>query len=255
MRMPAFGTQEKIIMKVLAIGNSFAVDANRYLSQIARAAGETIDVVTLYIGGCSLEKHYRNMLSKERAYHLYFNGQATGFFISLKEALLSRAWDVVTMQQASGSSAKSSSYDPYAGAIAAYVRKCSPKAKLLVHQTWAYEKDSDKLHNVAGYDTPEMMFADIEKAYQNMSRTIDAAGIIPSGALFQHFLEQGVEKMHRDTFHATKGFARYALALLWFRMLTGKSVKENTFCDFDEPVSDGEVQMAKNYVESLPPLV
>ena len=51
--------------KILAISNSFGVDANRYLYGIARAAKEEIRVVTLYIGGCSLYRHYRNMLSEE----------------------------------------------------------------------------------------------------------------------------------------------------------------------------------------------
>lgn len=242
-------------MKVLAIGNSFAVDANTYLHQIARAGGVKMDVVTLYIGGCSLEKHYRNMLSEERAYHLYFNGQPTGFYISLKEALLSRAWDVITMQQASGSSAKPATYEPYASAIAAYVRKCSPKAKLVVHQTWAYEEGSEKLLNVAGYTTGEAMFADIEKAYEQMRSSIDAVGIIPAGKLFQTLFRNGIEKLHRDTFHATKGLGRYALGLLWYRMLTGKSVEDNTFCDFDESVPEEHILLAKNCVDAICPVL
>lgn len=241
-------------MKVLAIGNSFAVDANTYLHQIARVGGIKMDVVTLYIGGCSLEKHYRNMLSGERAYHMYFNGQPTGFYVSLKEALLSRAWDVVTMQQASGSSAKPGSYEPYASAIAEYVRKCSPKAKLVVHQTWAYEEGSDKLHDVAGYETSAAMFADIEKAYVQMRDTINAIGIIPGGRLFRTLLDEGVEKVHRDTFHATMGLGRYALGLLWYRMLTGKTVAENTFRDFDEPVSEEHISLAKRCVDALTPI-
>ena len=61
-------------MKILAISNSFGVDGTRYLYGIARAAGDNFKVVTLYIGGCSLYRHYRNMLSEENAYSLYLNG-------------------------------------------------------------------------------------------------------------------------------------------------------------------------------------
>ena len=54
-------------MNILAIGNSFSQDATRYLQKIARADGEKISVINLVIGGCSLERHYLNMLSGERA--------------------------------------------------------------------------------------------------------------------------------------------------------------------------------------------
>ena len=57
--------------KVLAISNSFDVDANRYLYGLSRSMGDDIKIVTLYIGGCSLYRHYKNMLSEERAYALY----------------------------------------------------------------------------------------------------------------------------------------------------------------------------------------
>ena len=64
-------------MNILAIGNSFSEDATRYLHGIARADGETLKVANLYIGGCSLGWHDRNMLSDEKAYELQYNGQKT----------------------------------------------------------------------------------------------------------------------------------------------------------------------------------
>ena len=60
-------------MNILAIGNSFSQDATRYLHGIARADGVTLEVVNLYIGGCSLERHYRNMMADTRAYELQYN--------------------------------------------------------------------------------------------------------------------------------------------------------------------------------------
>ena len=66
-------------MNVLSIGNSFSEDATRYLHEIARADGERVNTANLYIGGCSLETHYKNMTSGDRAYKLQYNGQNTGF--------------------------------------------------------------------------------------------------------------------------------------------------------------------------------
>ena len=240
-------------MEILAIGNSFSADATRYLHQIARADGKTACVANLYISGCPLEKHFRNLMGDTRAYTLYYNGMNTGFSVSIKEALLNRSWDVVTLQQASGRSPKPDSYYPYIDVLADYVRKYAPKAKLIIHQTWAYEQGSAKLEN-AGYADHRDMFADIKKAYAMAADKISADGIIPSGEMFQYLLANGFEKVHRDTYHATHGAGRYALGLLWYRMLFGACVTDNPFCDFDEPMSEAEMSIIKKYVESLEPL-
>ena len=97
-------------LKVLAIGNSFSQDATRYLHQIAKADDVDLKVVNLYIGGCSLSTHYQDMLEDKRAYSLEFNGEVTGFFVSIREALESDTWDVVTLQQVSQEAPR---YDTY----------------------------------------------------------------------------------------------------------------------------------------------
>lgn len=241
-------------MRILCIGNSFSEDATTYLHQIARSVGKDIQVANLYIGGCPLEKHFRNMHSDEKAYNLMYNGQTTYFMVSIKEALLNRSWDVVTLQQASPSSPKSATYTPYGEELAAYVRKLCPKAKVVVHQTWAYEDGSERLLKLMGYPTHDAMFADIENAYNGFAKAIDAYGIIPGGKLMQSMLHNGIEKVHRDTFHATKGLGRYALGLLWYRMLTGNSVAEIPFNDFDEPVTAEEMALAKKLVDEFTPI-
>lgn len=242
-------------MNVLAIGNSFSENATVYLHQIARAAGVKLSVCNLYIGGCSLERHYRNMLGDHKAYSLRYNGQNTGFTVSLSEALLNRKWDVITLQQASTVSFKPDSYDPYISELADYIRQCQPKAKLLIHQTWAYEQGSTKLTEFAGYDTTQAMFADVRAAYEQAAKTIQADGMIPSGELFAKLTEQGVAGLYHDTFHASHGLGQYALALLWYRMLTGNSVTGNSFCDFDEPVAAADAEAAKACVDSFQPIL
>ena len=132
-------------MNVLAIGNSFSCNANTYLYEIAKASGANIFNANLVIGGCSLDIHFRNMMADRRDYKLELMGVDTGFKVSIKEALLNRAWDVVTLQQASHYSAFPHTYTPYIEALAKYVRELCPKAKIYIHQTWAYEEGSQKL--------------------------------------------------------------------------------------------------------------
>ncbi len=64
-------------MYILSIGNSFSKDAQRYLHQIAKADGVDVHSFNLYIGGCSLSTHHKNMLSEERANTLEKNGVST----------------------------------------------------------------------------------------------------------------------------------------------------------------------------------
>ena len=52
------------------------------------------------------------------------------------------------------------------------VKKYAPKAKQIIHQTWAYEADSFRLCNELGYKTPEDMFADIETPYKKAADDI-----------------------------------------------------------------------------------
>jgi len=234
-------------MNILAIGNSFSQDATRYLHHIAAAQGENWLVANLYIGGCPLDRHFRNMLTERDAYELQWNGSPTGFYVSLKEALCSRSWDVVTLQQASHKSTHYDTYQPYLSQLAAYVRAHCPKAKLVIHQTWAYEADSQKLA-IAGFDSPSAMFSAVEKAYNQAMADINADLLIPSGRLFEAMRAQGLP-VHRDTYHASLGHGRYALGLLWYRRLSGNSVTGARFSQLDVAVPPQELHLLQQLVE------
>ena len=48
--------------KVLMIGNSFSICLLHHLPQVAADRGVELDLASLYIGGCSLERHWKNVL-------------------------------------------------------------------------------------------------------------------------------------------------------------------------------------------------
>ncbi len=241
-------------MRILCIGNSFSEDATRYLHGIARAGGTRLEVANLYIGGCSLERHAQNMHADARAYELQYNGHNTGFPMSLKEALTNRPWDIVTLQQVSQCAPHVETYEPHLGELADYVRALAPSARIVMHQTWAYEAASDRLLNIAHYDTPDAMLADIKIAYAEAARRVGAVGVIPSGEMLASLLEAGIPTVHRDTCHASLGLGSYALGLLWYRVLCGASVADNTFRDLDAAVSDTDLATARACVDRFSPL-
>lgn len=130
------------VTRILAIGNSFSEDAAYYVHPMAEAAGAQVKIVNLYIGGCSLETHWRNIESGEAAYQYQLNGVNTERYVSVEEALGEEAWDYVVTQQASHDSGWLDTYTPFIGRMQAYIRQKAPSAELLLHETWAYETDS-----------------------------------------------------------------------------------------------------------------
>lgn len=229
---------------VLSIGNSFSEDAHRYLHDLSRCAETRIETVNLYIGGCSLGHHFRNMVADRREYVLEINGhRADGFWVSIKEALTARAWDVVTLQQASHYSYGEETFYPYINKLTECIRDICPKAKILVHQTWGYETGSKRLQD-HGFRTYDEMFEQVKTTYQKAADCIHADGIIPSGAAFQYALLHGLESVHRDTFHAKFGVGRFILALVWYGYLTGNDVSGVKYNSFSEPVSEDEYRIA-----------
>ena len=230
-------------MKILSIGNSFSQDAQGYLHQIAKADGLDLKCVNLMIGGCPLSRHYINMNNDAKAYGFEFNGEYTGILVTMKEALQSDDWDYITFQQVSHQSPSYDTYQPYLQELSKYVRYHAPKSKQLIHQTWAYEQGSNLLHNL-GYTNQEDMFRGLESAYAKAGKDINADGIIPAGQCMQNLLKNGIEKVHRDTFHADLGVGRYVIALTWYGLITGNNLAKIKFSDFDQPVSEEEIKIA-----------
>lgn len=240
-------------MKVLSIGNSFSEDAQRYLSRLAKHNGEDMFTVNLMIGGCSLQTHYEMMKSGENKYMLEINGEVTGNWVNMAQVVKGTKWDVITLQQASHYSFYYDTYMPYAKEIVDFVRENNPDAKILVHQTWAYADGSERLKTVAKLSSAKEMLDKIKICYEQMAKDINADGIIPSGVAIQKILDLGIEKIHRDTFHASLGAGRYLIALCWYKKIFDKDISKDTFNEFDEPVSEKERNMvikAINYAFS-----
>ena len=235
-------------MKILSIGNSFSQDAHRYLHRVAEANGEKFKCVNLMIGGCTLRTHYLNMLDNKADYLFEFNGEGTGIRVSLAQALASDDWDVVTLQQASHLSFVPESYFPYLSCLCDYVRKYAPHAKIYIHETWEYERESAKLQGV-GYDSADRMFSDLTAAYAAAAERVCADGIIPSGTAVHNAIRSSTIRMHRDGFHSSRGAGRYLLALVWYKALTGKSASPDAFITLDEQISDEERAFLHGIVE------
>ena len=219
-------------MKILSIGNSYSQDAHCYLHRLSVAAGEPIATTNLYIGGCSLERHDQNLQTGEKAYLFIYNGENTEMMVSLQDAVEHCEYDVVTLQQASHYSTDYGTYQPYLNRLFAYVREHQPNAKILIHETWAYEDGCQRMTDKLGYNSAERMYTELHKVYAQVAQELGVE-IIPAGTAMFRATQMGLTPIHRDTFHASLDYGRYLLAATWFMKLTGKRLDNVRLPAFD----------------------
>ncbi len=228
-------------LKILAIGNSFSVDAMQYLWNIAKDGGvEKITLGNLYIGGCSLETHANNIAGNTAAYTYYKNTSGswtTTKSVSVLTALNQEEWDIVTVQQASNYSGMPSTYS-YLTSILSYVEKNEPNADVYWHMTWAYQQNSTH-SGFKNYSNDQMtMYNAILKAVESDVKTKSAiCGVIPAGTAIQNLRSSYIgDTVTRDGYHLSYDFGRYTAALTWFSYFTGKSPDEVDWMPADHAV-------------------
>ncbi len=237
-------------MKILAIGNSFSQDATAYLQPMAAAGGRAAEVVNLFIPGCSLETHWRCALDGQPAYSWQRDGLDTGRMVSLRGALSGQEWDAVTMQQASSLSGRPETYAPYLAELCGFVRALAPQAKLYLHETWAYEADSDHGAFPAYHSNQNEMYIRLKDAYTAASASLGLP-LIPSGDVIQALrgteafcYAKGGPSLCRDGFHLDLLYGRYAAAAVWYESLLGGDIRQNPFVPSREtaPAAPEDVQ-------------
>ena len=157
------GEEEKPL-KVLMIGNSFSICNLREMPNVASAMGKRLDLASLFIGGCSLERHWNNVVaaSTNVAFRPYrFDRTVDGKKVvengkaNIPGALVLDKWDVVTIQQASHFSWRPETYEPFGGSLVAKIRELAPQAKIVVQETWSYPPWDKRLKKF-GFDQAEM---------------------------------------------------------------------------------------------------
>lgn len=236
-------------LRILAIGNSFSMNAMRHLHQIASADGADITAVNLYIGGCSLERHMNNVRADAREYDYQKNGVSTGEKKSIREGLLDGPWDYVTMQQVSSLSGVPESYYPYLTELSAYVRALAPDAQQLIHETWAYEKDSTHAQFPLYGRDQARMYRCLSEAYRQACASIGAP-MIPAGDVIQALRTEvpyfrygdGGISLNADGFHLTQDYGCFAAGATWYAFLTGSDIRKNTYSP--SPVCDPAILAA-----------
>ena len=225
---------QKDTLRILAIGNSFSVDAiEQNLWELFNAAGIPVVIGNMYIGGCSLERHWQNMLTNSTDYRYCIIRNGVKKYIkdfTLEKAFAAEDWDCVSLQQASHFSGLYSTYQRYLPSLVRYVvEKEGPDVRILWHMTWAYATTSTH-SGFANYGKDQMtmykaILSSVKQARVD-NRRINT--LIPAGTAIQNGRTSSLgDTFNRDGFHLELTYGRFTAACVWFEKLSGQSVVGN----------------------------
>ena len=247
------------MIRILSIGNSFSTDATRYLWEIASGMGCEVETVNLYIGGCSLYTHVKNLRSGERAYSYERNGCGIAENASIPETVKAGPWDFVTLQQASHYSGLPQTYHPFLEELADYIKAEAPGAKILMHQTWSYDPEST--HDgfpIYNRDSAGMYQA-VKAAYDQAAASI-GADLIPVGDAVEAARKDplfapgsGSYPMNRDGFHLSIPYGRCLAAMVWCEKLLKLDVRKDAYIPVtrDGAADPEAMQVLRNIAHSV----
>ncbi len=248
-------------MNILTIGNSFTDSLELYFPAAVQSARCDLHFERANFGGCELARHWSYIEAEERDVRcrIYQGGR------KLRSILELRAWDVVTIQQASHDSWRPETFQPWAGNIIAYVKKHAPQAEVVIQQTWAYRADHPQLLPGSEWGvSQDEMYERLTENYTKLARDYTLR-IIPTGYAVQLTRRNSERKfvnydpalidtlawpdlppqagdvvgqcswrknpdtgelyLNRDLIHLNPR-GQYLQACVWFAMLYGKKVSE-----------------------------
>ena len=219
------------VLKLLCVGNSFSVDAMEWIAEIAVDLGyKEIMFGNLYIGGCYIDRHIKEIETNSTEYKYYLEigttadgvNKTTYTDYTAAEAIMSENWDFISLQQGSAKSYAEKNYENLPTLID-YVKTACPGATLVWHQTWAYaEWYANQTYSI----TQENMYKGIVNCVQNCVMTNeDIKILVPSGTAIQNARTSYLgDNMNRDGTHLDYGIGRYIAALTFFAALTGEDI-------------------------------
>lgn len=215
-------------VRILAVGNSFSQDAvEQNLYELAKSDGIPVIIGNAYIGGCPLERHVDNSRTGKAEY-AYRKIGGDGIRreeknVTLDRILSDEQWDYVSLQQASPLSGIYDSYSEWLPELYSYVKGHVPSdAVFMLHQTWAYAKDSDH-SGFKNYGCDQIkMYSAIVDANRKAAKLVGIKIIIPSGTAVQNARTSFIgDRMDRDGYHLDLLWGRYTAACAWYEKLFG----------------------------------
>ncbi len=225
-------------LKILSVGNSFSIDTMEHLAEVALSVGvKKITFGNLYIGGCSINRHWSTAQADATAYKYYTN-DGSGWQITPEhkssDAIKSEKWEFISIQHGTADGSRYTSEESYENlpALVSYVKSLAwSGAKIAFNMAWVGETYKNH-HEINSYN------GDLESMYRNLTRitkdlvsNVEGIDLVsPTGTAVQNAraICPGRD-FTRDGFHLSKDIGRYMAALTFFKSLTGAPINHITW--------------------------
>ena len=258
-------------IKVLALGNSFSKDSTSTLREIAAADNVSMETYNAYLAGKTLGGHY-NAWNDGTEYRIEKEGISTGQYQTLQEFVTMDDWDYIVLQGATHFdcydaglwNVNSSNTQTYWTTLKNGIKNLAPKAKRLVHATWAPINDlSARVNNNMFADgTPDSRGAYLKallpneqigaNIYSTETESNGKNAYIPTAVAIDYLIRHynfpeyigdldnsandeydnssTTRAVYRDkTCHLTYNVGRVLAGLVWYEMITGNSAVDNRY--------------------------
>ena len=215
-------------IKILFVGNSFAMDTVEHSVNIAHSMGiNDIKVGNLYVGGCSIDMHYEHAVSDIAAYTYYVNegdGWSDTQDVSIKTAVQSDAWDYVVIQHGTKGTSRYTSEECYAhlsDLISLIKKDLPPHAKFAFNLTWLGESTRQH-HEIISYGgNMALMREKLVKVTEKVILTNpDIDILIPTGTAIENARTSKIGLLTRDCYHLSVDKGRFIAALAFICAIT-----------------------------------
>lgn len=220
-------------MKILSIGNSFAVDTMQHLPMIAKDLGEDCHFAYLYIGGCPIGYHYLNAIDDLPVYRFSTCNLGEEWAdkngVRISDAIKSQKWDWINIQHGSkdGRCYTDPVYYKHLPELVKYVRDLAgEKTKISFNMAWVPdpEKEHHEMVDYYGNDQQKMYKAIVDITYNLVAHTAGIDKVSPTGVAVQKAREMGLPELTRDGFHVSYGLGRYIASLTFLKALTDMDI-------------------------------
>ena len=208
-------------LRVLAIGNSYTVDALWYVQQILEDVGldkTTYSVYHLAHSAASLEHWWEEAEQEKNLEMTFCAGQHMAVEKGTLKELLALGWDVITFQQYSVFSIDYSTFNPWLRHLIDFSRQYCPNKEVTFAWQMAWSYNDIVVPSMSNY----VRWLRIGLATQQMIISDGIDLIIPAGTAIQNGRNTSLNddsQLTCDGTHLDRGVGRYIAACTWVQTL------------------------------------
>ena len=246
-------------LKILFVGNSFAVDTMEHAPEIALDLGvESLKFGTLYIGGCPIELHYENAVGDLPAY-TYYTNEGEGWDkqeeVRISDAIKSDDWDWIAIQHGTKGRSRYTSPECYEKLtpLIEHIKNLAPShTKIAFNLTWMGESTRQH-HEILSYGGNVALMREklVEVTREMVLKNPLVDLLVPTGTAIENARTSRIGLLTRDCYHLSMDKGRYIAALTFIGSVTGLSVDQIVWCPngVDEYARQVAVESANNAIQ------